>query len=793
MKRFSIFKRFGRLNLCLENFNAIFTVKSGGSGIKILRALFILAAIRLTPRRIRLSFFMFRGLCHIYRHQGSPGLIKFLKAQHIALQQYLGQNILSDLTPIGGVRFARTQGRLRLTRIVHPEFREGLRKGDPRIIRWVSSVFNFYRVLDMKGTPKLSTITAPNRGDMKVMPLLVGYIPHFLQAFVRTRFNESALKQILVRSGGIFPIYKSAPGMIKDDLPMGGLSDFSSHPINVVSQLRALIAKGLIKHINVLNESWNNQMLQYYIAALKPLLDGPVRGTLGKLSVKEEAAGKVRVFALVDSWTQWALNPLHALIFEILRDVPMDGTFDQLKPLSRLGDSPELFSLDLTAATDRLPIVLQKEILTSLFSESVANAWSALLVDRNYGFNALGYEKYHGQYRYAVGQPMGALSSWAMLALTHHFLVQSSAWMSGHTPVGTLYTNYAVLGDDLVLGDGAVKDAYLHILKSLGMEVNISKSIMSKKGLALEFAKRTFYKGMDVSPYPLSELGAAQGLLPALIQFKQKYNLSLVELLRVLGFGWRNLANLTKPLGELSAQIRAIVLADSIPNTAAEAKEFFLLGTPRHSKYTVDMNQLKAMFMLGDITVTARQVEKQGNLAKDFLFGMTDKFSYPLAQAMMWVDAEVLSKPSRNPIGNVFNLGIEAGYKPGEPQIAAFNALWRGLLGPSIGKIMKTSLDVNQKFPAWQVQFNPWQRQAEFYELYFEYLEALREISLCGNHVFELRRPEGVEGIALNPNKVTPQQIRFYRKWSGVIQGAVPLEHIQLTSGVLHRRSRKTR
>ena len=25
--------------------------------------------------------------------------------------------------------------------------------------------------------------------------------------------------------------------------------------------------------------------------------------------------------------------------------------------------------------------------------------------------------------RYAVGQPMGALSSWAMLALTHHFIV----------------------------------------------------------------------------------------------------------------------------------------------------------------------------------------------------------------------------------------------------------------------------------------------------------------------------------------------------------------------------------
>lgn len=33
--------------------------------------------------------------------------------------------------------------------------------------------------------------------------------------------------------------------------------------------------------------------------------------------------------------------------------------------------------------------------------------------------------------RYAVGQPMGALSSWAMLALTHHFIVQYAAYRTG--------------------------------------------------------------------------------------------------------------------------------------------------------------------------------------------------------------------------------------------------------------------------------------------------------------------------------------------------------------------------
>nr|WAY16613.1 putative RNA-dependent RNA polymerase [Binucleate Rhizoctonia mitovirus 5] len=788
MKRikFSIFRYFGRLNLCLNNFNAIFSVKAKGSGIDILRSLFILAAIRLTPRRLRISFFLFRALCAIYRAQGSPGLIKFLKTASVALQQYLGHNVLDDVGNIGQVRISRTNSGI--PRILHPEIRKSLREGDPRFIRFVLSVFNFYRNFQMEGKPKLSTITASNRGDMEVMPMLIGYIRPFLQSFVFSRFDRAAIKAILTKNGGIFPIYKSAPGMIKENLPMGGVSDYSSHPVNLISQLRALIDKGLIEHINVLIEKWGNVNLRYFIDASKPLFAGPVRGTLGKLSVKEEAAGKVRVFAIVDAWSQWALNPLHALIFDFLREVPMDGTFDQLKPLSRLDQTKSLYSLDLTAATDRLPIVLQKELLIGLFDKDCATAWAALLVDRNYGFHALGYDKYHGQYRYAVGQPMGALSSWAMLALTHHFLVQAAAWMSGRVPVGTLYTNYAVLGDDLVIGDGGVKDCYLYILKSLGMEVNIHKSIISDRGTALEFAKRTFYKGMDVSPFPLSELGAAQTFLPALIQYKEKYNLSLVELLRVFGFGWRNLSHLTKPLGSLSAQIRAIILADAIPNTAAEARDFFLLGTPRHSKYTVDMNQLKAMFMLGDITVTARSVERQGLFAKDFLFGLADKLSYTLAQVMLWVDANVLSIDRHIGAPKDFS-----SFVPSEPKIAAFNTLWRGLLGPSIGKIFQISLKINQKFPAWKVQFDPWMRQAEFYELYFEYLEALREISLMGNHVFELRRPEGLEGISTNPNKVTPQQIRFYRKWSGVIQGAVPLEHIQVSSGALHRRSRKAR
>lgn len=56
----------------------------------------------------------------------------------------------------------------------------------------------------------------------------------------------------------------------------------------------------------------------------------------GKLGLKKEAAGKVRVFAMVECWTQWLLSPIHDYIFNLLRSFPGDGTFDQLRPVDRL-------------------------------------------------------------------------------------------------------------------------------------------------------------------------------------------------------------------------------------------------------------------------------------------------------------------------------------------------------------------------------------------------------------------------------------------------------------------------
>jgi hypothetical protein len=114
------------------------------------------------------------------------------------------------------------------------------------------------------------------------------------------------------------------------------------------------------------------------------------------------------------------------MIFSFLRSLPNDGTFDQHKSVLRCAEkvekSQKSFGYDLSAATDRLPIDLQVSVLIPLIGEKAANAWKKLLTDRDYHLFTpeLGDE----DLRYSVGQPMGALSSWAMLALTHHLIVQ---------------------------------------------------------------------------------------------------------------------------------------------------------------------------------------------------------------------------------------------------------------------------------------------------------------------------------------------------------------------------------
>jgi len=140
-----------------------------------------------------------------------------------------------------------------------------------------------------------------------------------------------------------------------------------------------------------------------------------------------------------------------------------------------------------------------------------------------------------------------------MLALTHHIMVAVAAKRAGFA-YGT-FKDYAVLGDDIVIANGKVAREYLNICKIIGVKVGIHKSLISRNGV-LEFAKRYFVGGVDCSPIPLVELGAATRSVSAVMELARKYGLTLPNLVHILGGGYKALGSLTKFLREISPRWR---------------------------------------------------------------------------------------------------------------------------------------------------------------------------------------------------------------------------------------------
>nr|AAR01975.1 RNA-dependent RNA polymerase [Cryphonectria cubensis mitovirus 2c] len=226
--------------------------------------------------------------------------------------------------------------------------------------------------------------------------------------------------------------------------------------------------------------------LPYYLIALCLGARAPV---MGQLATVYDQAGKARIVASTNSWIQCSLFGLHNKIFSILRSIPQDGTFDQNKPFDLLLESLQpgymLYGFDLSAATDRLPIAFQKDILNHLGYPG--GPWRRLL--------GIKYNSPCGFISYAVGQPMGAYSSFAMLALTHHVLVQVAAQKAGFSD---RFTDYCILGDDIVIANSLVAEAYKSLIFDLGLEISESKSVIS--GTFTEFAKKLRGPLMDISP-----------------------------------------------------------------------------------------------------------------------------------------------------------------------------------------------------------------------------------------------------------------------------------------------------
>lgn len=627
--------------------NGLLKVKLGRPFLKVLLLLPPVVGVR---RNLSLVKVLITYLAHLYRLQRTGGLrflVIYLKSCFVLLQQSIGGQRLSDTGPLGArVSRSRSGGIPRIIPVLH---RERIRNGETTVIKLWLSLFSVFRVVEIPGKVKTLTITSPFTGRFSLIDEFSDFVGVFWKGLREGVGMMGGPIIDALRGKGIMtflPTLKAVPELLSKSSPVVSDAAFemrisSTSPLAILLTARVWdsimetteLGEAFKSWCRITGNRWITNIIETFAKGppdprgvilkrkdgtlvgydtytelhsknkkgkreryLKGVSNIAWRRILGKLGTKLEAAGKVRVFAMVDCFTQWIMRPLHDAIFRLLKTIPQDGTHDQEKPLVRLlerrrelirknirpGDKHpsrmrlemkhfSMYSYDLTAATDRLPVAFQTVLLAPFLGSWLSQMWQTILVGREYWLFPSGKDRSAKEEptpcRYAVGQPMGALSSWAMLALTHHCIVQW-AWYRVCIRDGkrwSWYREYAVLGDDIVLLGSQVAGAYRDLLHTLGVEVNFSKSLISKKGIAVEFAKRTFYKGMNVSAVSLKECLVAKRNISAGLDLCRKYNLTLGAYCKFLGYGYKSLGSLTKRLWSLPPRLRNYIVAFTGP------------------------------------------------------------------------------------------------------------------------------------------------------------------------------------------------------------------------------------
>jgi len=489
--------------------------------------------------RVQLTKKFFDFVISYNRHHGSAATVKWLKAALVALQKELGQDRMSSMLPLGTVlsHSRLTNG---LPRLIPAKCRKLIRSGDKREIRFWTGLFNLYRIIQIPGNLKLDTITNPFSGNEEILSVYVdlgksfnpfGLLPNFSkitsQSLMPTRFitSRAASPSSKVSATGIltdlYLLNHHQPSLLQELMyylyevhpKVSPFIKLLQDSISIIDRFKEYDGKELIG-------ASGSTYLQNNHLSLKTSLRAhgfdPDSGQgLSQFAIKYEAAGKIRLFALVDSITQSVMSPLHDMLFNLLRVIPNDGTFDQDASIKRSQQKAikagKAYSFDLTAATDRLPAIVTANILSGITGKDIAESWLNIMTKRNFFFNSKIAEKLGvspGPYQYAVGQPMGALSSWAGLAVTHHWIVQYASYLV--TKTHKWNTNYEILGDDLVIFDTALAEQYLQIMSDLGCEINLHKSIVSHNRPVFEFAKRTCWGEDIVSGISMAQVRAAK-------------------------------------------------------------------------------------------------------------------------------------------------------------------------------------------------------------------------------------------------------------------------------------------
>jgi len=310
----------------------------------------------------RLDFLLLCSrILNLWKHNGAEFVVLYLKEATRIVQHYVSG--LPTSSPSGGV-LVRVDGS-GIPMIIPGPLRILIRRRSEDIIRGVLTSITLYRVI--RSSPKL-----------KVDPLVDPF------KGMSPRLPDKEVSQIWEKRFSKFDF------MLNEAELLASVSAGPNHKLALVSLLGDAIALRENPHLiealgvlcgkvpggpDILDQLMNLDVQE--LTKLQELSCLPKTVRLGKLATKLEAAGKVRLFAITDGFTQAVLKPVHDSIMNVLRQLPEDGTFNQGAPIERLRDlarNRPWYSFDLTSATDRLPIEFQTQIVTLIWGPEFAQA-----------------------------------------------------------------------------------------------------------------------------------------------------------------------------------------------------------------------------------------------------------------------------------------------------------------------------------------------------------------------------------------------------------------------------------
>jgi len=210
---------------------------------------------------------------------------------------------------------------------------------------------------------------------------------------------------------------------------------------------------------------------------------------VGRISVIQEPELKARTVANPNRVAQAYTVPLGRAWYHVLRNLPTDCTFDQLKGIRwvqrKLAKGQSLSGSDLSAASDLLALGACIQC-AKIMTPTLVQDWD-YDQDIKYFLNLSRGDWYtpwdRRSVRWEQGQPLGLYPSFALLGMTNNHIGFMSAVNAGLDPSDS----FRVIGDDIIM-DSRMQVHYNNFVHMFGGEINLSKTITSDR--IAEFAGR---------------------------------------------------------------------------------------------------------------------------------------------------------------------------------------------------------------------------------------------------------------------------------------------------------------